>query len=70
MTVVGPDYHQQSGDNAGAGVEKAAENGQTYDFALNGVLENCSQEDMFNSIARDICDSVLEGFNGKELLYG
>ena len=34
------------------------------------MLDNASQETVFEEVGRPICDAVLEGFNGTIMCYG
>ena len=34
------------------------------------MLDNASQESVFEKVGRPICDAVLEGFNGTIMCYG
>ena len=39
-------------------------------FSCDAVLDNASQEVVFDEVARPICDDVLDGFNGTIMCYG
>lgn len=39
-------------------------------FSCDAVLDNASQEAVFDEVARPICDDVLNGFNGTIMCYG
>ena len=43
---------------------------QDWNFRVSGILHNSSQEETYNKTARDIVDSVLDGYNGTILAYG
>ena len=43
---------------------------QSWEFGVNDVLVDASQEDVFARCAKDIVDGVLEGYNGTVLAYG
>lgn len=36
-----------------------------WEFKLDGILHNASQELMFSTVASDMVKATLEGFNGK-----
>ncbi|CAF2794309.1 unnamed protein product [Rotaria sp. Silwood2] len=39
-------------------------------FHLDGVSHNVSQEEIFDSVAKDVVDRTLEGYNGTIMCYG
>jgi kinesin family protein 6/9 len=43
---------------------------EDWNFNLSRVLHNASQDQVYETVARDIVDSVLEGYNGTILAYG
>ncbi|EGR31732.1 kinesin family member 6, putative [Ichthyophthirius multifiliis] len=44
---------------------------ETYSFAFDKLLnQKSSQEKVFKSIAQEVCDSALQGFNGTIFAYG
>ena len=43
---------------------------ESWRFKFDRILHNASQEDVFDSCARDIIKSVVDGFNGTVLCYG
>jgi len=43
---------------------------EDWKFRFHNVLDNASQEVVYDSCAADIVDSVLEGYNGTILAYG
>mmetsp|Transcript_16565 Transcript_16565/g.23255 ORF Transcript_16565/g.23255 Transcript_16565/m.23255 type:complete len:736 (-) Transcript_16565:54-2261(-) len=43
---------------------------ENWNFKLDKILHNASQEAVFDIAARDIVDSVMEGYNGTILAYG
>lgn len=43
---------------------------EDWSFNLSRVLHNSSQEQVYETVARDIVDSVIEGYNGTILAYG
>jgi len=43
---------------------------EDWNFNLSRVLHNASQDQVYETAARDIVNSVLEGFNGTILAYG
>ena len=36
-----------------------------WTFHLDGVFHNVSQEEIFNSVAKDVIDRALDGYNGQ-----
>ena len=43
---------------------------ESWRFKFDKLLHNATQEDVFDSCARDIVKSVVDGFNGTVLVYG
>ena len=43
---------------------------EQWRFRFDKILHNASQDDVYDSCARDIVKSVAEGFNGTVLVYG
>eukprot|EP00736_Rhodelphis_marinus_P013962 Rmarinus@m.10756 len=41
-----------------------------WQFRYDGILHNASQDQVYESVAFDIVDSVLKGYNGTMLAYG
>lgn len=41
-----------------------------HDVQFDGVLENVSQENMYNTAASEVVDSLLAGYNGTVFAYG
>ena len=36
-----------------------------WTFRFDGVFHNVSQEEIFNSVAKDVIDRALDGYNGR-----
>lgn len=43
---------------------------EDWSFKFDQLLHNSSQEQVYDVVARDIVDSVLEGYNGTIMVYG
>ncbi len=43
---------------------------ESWRFKFDKILHNSSQDDVFDSCARDIVRSVVDGFNGTVMVYG
>lgn len=60
-------FHMPKSASAGY-VNNRVEN---FNFKFSGILEqNATQEDVFNTIARDVVLSAMEGYNGTIFAYG
>lgn len=50
---------------------KCAIKGKLYEFAFDSVFESsCSQEEVYNEVAKPIVDSVCRGYSGTVFAYG
>ena len=56
---------RQSSATVGGGAKQ-----ELLSFSCDAVLDNASQETVFEEVARPICDAVLDGFNGTIMCYG
>ena len=43
---------------------------EDYSFKFDNVLHNCSQETVYEEVARDIVLNCMQGYNGTILAYG
>jgi len=55
----------------GRGVDGAVNNQMTdWSFKLDGLLNNATQEQVYDAVAEDLVHQVMEGYNGTILAYG
>jgi hypothetical protein len=40
-----------------------------WSFKVDGILNNVSQETIYDKVVKEIADKTLEGYNGKALKY-
>jgi len=58
-------------NRSGRGVAGAVNNQMTdWSFKLDGILNNATQEQVYDSVAENLVHQVMEGYNGTILAYG